>query len=79
MSVTVKRIQLAIDLQLVVMDEGDGTVDLRLYRRSPAEVGMDAFLPTAAGFKLPQDRIPDLTAALDHLHSQAGSPAGGGS
>jgi hypothetical protein len=68
---------LTADLELrlipvVRADSGAVThVEIRLFRRVPSELAGAAFLPTAAGFRLPLQRIPEFIARLSLLAEAA--------
>lgn len=47
-------------------------LDARLFRRSPADVSPDGFMPTKAGFQLPARFIPELIRLLELLKQRAG-------
>jgi hypothetical protein len=50
-----------------------GGLELRLFRKSPAEEpALDAYLPTAAGLVVPKEQLRELTGMLGEIIRELG-------
>jgi hypothetical protein len=61
---TAHVLHIGVDVQLRIEPTAEGSVDLRLFRRSPSEVSADGFHSTQAGLRVPLHRVPEVVAAL---------------